>query len=51
MWEKNNDFLIVAEVWNDNLQETPEINILISGPIPRTYFMPIYFSSIFGKKL
>ena len=41
----------MAEVWNDNTLETPEINIIKSGPIPRVYFMPIYFSSIFGKKL
>ena len=51
IWEQHNGFLIISEVYNDNMEAAPEINIIKSGPIPRVYFMPIYFSSIFGKKL
>ncbi|KAL4507061.1 hypothetical protein ABPG72_001854 [Tetrahymena utriculariae] len=52
LWSRYPNFLILCEVWGSfGEQDVREVSVIQSGPIPRTFKIPIALSQIFGENL
>jgi hypothetical protein len=52
LWSRYPNFLILSEVWGTfGDSDSREVSVIQSGPIPRSFKLPIAISSIFGENL
>lgn len=52
LWSRFPNFLILSEVWGSvSDSDSREVSVIQSGPIPRSFKLPIALSQIYGESL